>query len=105
LLAEIPPGDYEIRATLIGFSQGTSQVSVQAGETVQVDFQLSQSAIALGAVIVTATGAEQRTREIGNSVSSINVAELPLSATPTVTSLLQGRAPGVMVAPASGSSG
>src|SRR5690606_26942490 len=85
LLANIPAGEHEVRATLIGFSQASARVTVAPGETVQLDLQLSESAITLGAVIVTATGAEQRTREIGNAVSSINVADMPLASTPTMT--------------------
>ena len=104
-LPNIPAGEYEVRATLLGFSQGSARVTVADGQTVQLDFQLSESAVALGAVIVTAAGTEQRTREIGNAVSNINVADLPQASVSTLTNVLQARAPGVMVAPASGSTG
>jgi TonB-linked SusC/RagA family outer membrane protein len=105
LIANVPPGEYEVRATLIGYSQAIARVTVVANQTAQLDLRLSESAITLGAVIVTATGTEQRTREIGNAVSTINVADLPQASTPTLTNLLQSRAPGVTVAPASGSTG
>jgi TonB-linked SusC/RagA family outer membrane protein len=78
---------------------------VVEGETATVDFELSQSAIELDGVVVTATG-EQRKREIGNVVSTIPASELVKSETITnMADLLQGRTAGVQVMSSSGTTG
>jgi TonB-dependent starch-binding outer membrane protein SusC len=105
LIANVPVGDYDVRATIIGYGEMTRRVSVSSGGTAVADFTLSQSAIELGAVIVTAVGQEQRKRELGNSIGSINVAATELAAVNSLSALLQARSPGVSVGSVSGTSG
>jgi TonB-dependent starch-binding outer membrane protein SusC len=105
LIPNVPVGAREVRATLIGYSQGTQQINVAAGQTATVNLALAQSAVALEGVIVTATGREERRREIGNSVGQINVQEVELAAVNNMASLLQGRTAGVTVLQSGGTSG
>ncbi|MBA2245860.1 MAG: SusC/RagA family TonB-linked outer membrane protein [Gemmatimonadetes bacterium] len=105
LIPNVPAGPQEVRATLIGFTQGSQRVTVAGGETVTVDFTLAQSAIELGGVIVNAIGQQQRTREIGNAVGTINVEQVELAAVNNMTALLQGRSPGVVVTQNTGTTG
>jgi TonB-linked SusC/RagA family outer membrane protein len=106
LIANVPTGSQEVRATLIGYSQGAQSVNVAGGQTVTANFTLSQSAVALEGVIVNATGREERRREVGNAVGSINVAQdIELAAVPNMSSLLTGRTPGVSVLQSGGTSG
>jgi TonB-dependent SusC/RagA subfamily outer membrane receptor len=104
-LTSVPVGARRLRAVFIGLGPVTKPVTVVEGETATVDFELSQSAIELDGVVVTATG-EQRKREIGNVVSTIPASELVKSETITnMADLLQGRTAGVQVMSSSGTTG
>jgi TonB-dependent starch-binding outer membrane protein SusC len=105
VIPNVPAGAREIRATLIGYAQGTQQVNVQAGESANVTISMSQSAVALEGVVVTAAGREERRREVGNSVGRINVDQVELAAVNNMSSLIQGRSPGVTVMQSGGTSG
>jgi TonB-linked SusC/RagA family outer membrane protein len=104
-LTGVRAGSVQVSATRIGFDTRTQTVTVAAGATATADFSLSSSALEIGGLVVTASGREQRTRELGNAVGSINVAEVELASVPTMSNLLQGRAAGVSVTQQSGTSG
>jgi TonB-dependent starch-binding outer membrane protein SusC len=105
VLINVPAGQRELRASLIGYGRASQSVAVVANQTATVNFELVQSAVVLEGVIVTATGQEQRLREIGNSVVNISTDQLDLAPVQSLTNLLQGRAPGVAIQPTSGSVG
>jgi TonB-linked SusC/RagA family outer membrane protein len=104
-ISNSPTGAVEVRASRIGYQQSVQRVTVGAGQTASVNFSLSQAVVELGAIVVTATGAEQRVREIGNSVSTIQTSELEMGPIQTVSDLIAGRAPGVQILPNSGTLG
>jgi TonB-linked SusC/RagA family outer membrane protein len=90
-----------LQARRIGYRTATQSVRVGA---MDIQFTLSEAAVSLEEVVVTgtATGTERR-REIGNAVSTIQTAEIVEQAAPrNMQQLLNGRVPGVFVAPASG---
>ncbi len=104
-LEGVSPGTYMLRAVYIGFGPLTRRVSVASGETVTVDFALSVTAISLDEVVVTATG-EQRKREIGNAVATIDATAVVENAQiNSVADLLQARTAGVTVSNSAGSPG
>ena len=104
LLTGVPAGEQRVQAELIGFGGGSTTVTVPAGGSVTADFQLTTSAVALEGLVVTATG-QQRRREVGSTVASIEVEEVELAAVSTMSDLLQGRAAGVTVMQSAGTSG
>jgi TonB-linked SusC/RagA family outer membrane protein len=105
-IENVPAGLVEIRARFIGYAIGVQTVTVVAGETVTVDFILTSSPIGLEAVVVTASGAEQRARQQGNVVALIDAAKTTELAAPTnLADLLNARAPNVQVLPSGGTSG
>lgn len=104
-ITDVPAGAAQVRALRIGYSSAAQTVTVGSGESASADFALSSAAISLDRVLVTATGSEQRRVEVGNVVSNINVEEIPKAAVPNGASLLQGRAPGVTVIQAGGTTG
>jgi TonB-linked SusC/RagA family outer membrane protein len=64
---------------------------------------LTEAAVELDQVVVTGTGIGERRRSLGNTVATIDAAEeLERSAAPNLGTLLQSRAPGVIIAPNSG---
>ncbi|HEV3050874.1 MAG TPA: TonB-dependent receptor plug domain-containing protein, partial [Longimicrobium sp.] len=87
----------------LGFSRVTRQVTV--GQT-GIRLTLSESALSLDAVVVTgvAGGAEKRT--LGNAVTRLDVAETVREApVSNMSDLLNARAPGVVIIPATGNVG
>jgi TonB-dependent starch-binding outer membrane protein SusC len=101
----VPAGNRTVSVNVLGFAPQTRTVTVAAGASLQANFALNPSVIELGALVVTATGAEQRQREIGNSVSVINVQDVNLAPVSNFSELLQGRAAGVAVLQSTGTSG
>jgi len=104
-IQSVPAGPREVRAILIGYGPVSQTVDVAEGATAVLDFQLSLSAIALDEVVVTAVG-QQRKRELGNAVGTIDAAELvELAPVNSISDLLTGRTAGVQVAASSGQAG
>src|SRR2546430_8309325 len=64
-IPSVAAGRYTLQVRLIGYATVSQPVSVAAGETAAVDFVLSEAAVPLEAVVVTATGAEQLRRGHG----------------------------------------
>jgi TonB-linked SusC/RagA family outer membrane protein len=101
----VAPGAAQVSATRIGYNTQTRPVTVVAGQTATANFTLTTSALELGGLIVTATGREQRQREIGSSVGTVNVAEVELAPVTNMAQLLQGRVAGTTVLQSSGTTG
>mgnify|MGYP002780451987 CR=1 FL=1 len=104
-LAGVPAGPQTLRATRVGYAQGSQSVTVSAGSSVTADFALRASTVELGALVVTATGQEQRKREIGNAVSTVQPVQGELASAQNLSELLQGKAAGVGILPNSGTAG
>jgi TonB-dependent starch-binding outer membrane protein SusC len=106
LILRVPAGAHQVRAVLIGYGQSTQNVTVRAGEATTVDFRLSTSAVALGALVASAaTGREQRTRELGASVGAIEVQDLNPAPITSVADVLGGRTEGVIMQDVNGTTG
>src|SRR6476661_6815382 len=71
-IVTVPAGSHDVSAIMLGFSPQTKRVVVADGQTVTANFSLQQTALQLGGVVVTATGREQETRELGSSVGVVN---------------------------------
>lgn len=103
-ISAVPPGTQVVRVRLIGYQPTEKSVSVTAGASVTLDFTLTQSAISLDEVVVTGTGGSARKREVGNSIGSVKVSEMP-EVPSNVSNMLSGRLAGVNVGGATGNSG
>jgi outer membrane receptor protein involved in Fe transport len=96
LIQNVPPGTYRLNAQRLGMALVSREITVTAGGTVEADFTLVEEALGLDEIVVTGTAGAARRREIGNSISQINVADLP-NRPVDVTDMLQSTAPGVEV--------
>jgi len=105
LILNAPAGEQTLQAQFIGYSTETRTVSVQAGETVTVDFELRSEAISLAGVVVTGTAGQARRKEVGNSIAQINSAQIENAPILDAADALQGRAAGVTVMMNSGQVG
>lgn len=103
VLLNVPTGARQLRVTAIGHAQGTLQFNVGSGVTT-ANLELSASVLRLDEVVVTGTAGQARRREIGNTISQINAADVadPPS---SVNQLLAGRAAGVNVTQTNGMAG
>jgi TonB-linked SusC/RagA family outer membrane protein len=103
-ILNVTPGQRTVRARLIGYGPVTKTVEVTAGGTATATIELAQSAVELTAVVTTGTGGSQvEARKLGNTVASIEPpANAPIS---SFSDVLQGREPGVMALPSSGTTG
>jgi TonB-linked SusC/RagA family outer membrane protein len=98
-------GSVQVSATRIGYDTRVQTVTVAAGATATADFTLASSALEIGGLVVTASGREQRQRELGNAIGTISAQDVEMASVPTTTNLLQGRSPGVTVTQYSGTAG
>jgi TonB-dependent starch-binding outer membrane protein SusC len=96
VITNVPAGSHVVQAQMIGFGSEEMPAAVPAGGAAQLDFTLAQQALALDEVVVTGQAGQARRREVGNSISQINMANV-IEPIQTAESLLQGRAPGVRV--------
>lgn len=102
----ISPGERTVRASRIGLAAQTQTVEVVAGETVEVNFTLRETAIDLDALVVSGTVGIQERRAQGAQVSSIDAASLSETAPiASVANLLQARTTGLSMTGSSGTSG
>src|SRR5947207_8841553 len=98
-------GALAVRVTAIGYTPQSKAVTVAAGESATVDFTLTANPVGLDAIIVTASGEQQRLRTQPTDVSHINVENTPKTAITNFADLLNARAAGVTVMPSSGTTG
>jgi TonB-linked SusC/RagA family outer membrane protein len=103
-IPNVAVGQQTVRARLIGYAAATATAQVTAGQIAKVQVELRQSAIELSAVVTTGTGGSQvEARKLGNTVASV---EMPSNAPiPSFSDALQGREPGLMMLPSSGTTG
>ena len=105
-LQGVPAGSQRLRVDLIGFTPLERAVSVVAGQATTADFALGAAAISLDALVVTGTPGGTQRRAIGTTVAQISAAEVVETApVNSVQDLINGRAPGVVILPGSGTVG
>ncbi len=103
-ILNVAPGARTIRARLIGYTPLQRTVEVPAGGVATSSIELQQSALELSAVVTTGTGGSQvEARKLGNTVASVTAPEnAPIA---SFSDILQGREPGVVSLPSSGTTG
>ena len=98
-------GTYTVRATAIGYTRIETSVT-GAGQDVTSDFAMSATTIQLDEVVVTGTPGATEKRQIGNSVTSLKVADLAEEApVRRVEDVLLARTPGLTLTSYSGQAG
>ncbi len=105
-LGVVAAGRVQVRTRLIGYAAKDRTVTVPAGQSVTVDFVLSQRSIQLDQVVVTGTAGAVERRSVGNVIETINASDVLKVAAPiSVEQLIGARTPGVLVLPATGQVG
>ncbi|MFZ2323035.1 MAG: TonB-dependent receptor [Ignavibacteriaceae bacterium] len=92
-ILNIPPGEYQVKASTIGYSSLTVQkIRVSADQTTKIDFELSPESIELADVLVTAEKPLVR-KDLTSTESTIsgeNISMLPLEDVSSVVNLQAG---------------
>lgn len=102
VLRRVPPGEYTVVAKYIGYKSATKQVTVEAGKTVEVNFELVPSAVSAEEVVVTGLAAATEKRKLSAPVQSITPQMIQNITVQSIDQLLQGQIAGVSVGMASG---
>lgn len=89
IIRAAPPGAYSLRATVIGYLPAIISVKVLAGDTVRFNFTLSQTAIDVPEVVVTASRKAQSFLETPASVSVVGAPRIQEQNFATVDGLLE----------------
>ena len=102
-IVNVPPGSRTIIARRLGFAAMRRTVTIAAEQQTTVDFALERSVVALDQVVVTGTAGSEQRRSVGQSVATIDASDaLSKSAAPDLSSLLNARAPGVVISQPTG---
>lgn len=101
----VRPGQYTVRVLRLGFQASGRLVTVTAGGTSELEFLLTPAAVSLEQVVTTATGEQERKREIGSAVSTIQPSTEQITSAQSVSQLLTGKVASVDVAQAGGTVG
>ncbi len=106
MLVNVPAGTATVRVQMLGFGTAEQTVTVVSGETITVNFELAQQAIALDEVVVTGTAGGTQRRAVGNVVERLSAAEvLEVAPATDVSQLIGQRTPGVVMLGAAGAVG
>jgi TonB-linked SusC/RagA family outer membrane protein len=104
-IVNAPAGTVELRVRLLGFAQASQTVAVAPGRTARADFSLQRSAVQLDMVVTTGTGTAVATKKLGNTIATVNLADVEQAPVQTPTEVLAARVPGLSVLPSSGVTG
>ncbi len=92
-ILNIPPGTYQIKATLVGYSAvNFENVKVSVDQTTRLDFQMGQEAIEINNVVVTASKplVQKDLTSTQENVSGKDIAMLPVEDVQSVINLQAG---------------
>ncbi len=101
LIVNVPAGEHTIRVQIIGYGSAEQKVTVVAGQTANVVFRLSQEAIPVGGLVVTALGVQRSQRSLGYAVQDVSERKLEQAPVTNITEALQGQVAGVQVSASS----
>ena len=105
-IGSIPPGTYRIQVRFLGYESIEREITLESGQSLQLDFEMAETTIGLDEVIVTGTAGDTRRRAIGNAVSRIPAEEMMArSSRSNISEILQSSTPGLTLIPGSGTAG
>jgi TonB-linked SusC/RagA family outer membrane protein len=96
-ISGVRAGSRSISAQSIGYRSETQTVAVVPGQVATVRFQLSESAVTMDEIVVTALGVERPQRGLTTSVQSLTGDELTRTPEANLVSALSGKISGVHI--------
>jgi TonB-linked SusC/RagA family outer membrane protein len=105
-LANVPVGPVRVRVRLVGYTSLSATTELTAGQTAEVNFELSASVISLDEIVVTGAGVAQSKKQLGNTIVTVNAADLARTQSlQNFSETIGAREPGVLVQPTGGVAG
>ncbi len=106
VLTGVPVGPQTLQTRRIGYARRVQTVTISAGTETRADFELSQAAAQLEAIVTTGTAGAVEKRTVGNNVTQVDAATVTQQTNvANVTEILQARSPGVQINAGSGTPG
>ena len=96
-LTNVPPGTHTVRVERLGYATVTQTVTVAAGQTLNLNFELSRQALSLDEIVVTGTAGGSQRRAIGTVVERMDIAALAEVSSLDFEGAIGTRVPGVIV--------
>jgi len=103
-ISGLDPGEYELRASFVGYQAVTKTIEVGAGETTTVDFALQPSAQKLEDLVVVGYG-RQEEASVSGSISEVESGDLQDISVANNTDKLAGRVSGLVTRQTTGRPG
>ncbi len=104
-LLGVPAGEHVVTVQRIGYARVTRTVTVGAGQTVELDLQLTEQAMELDPLVVTGQGSEISRRRLSTNIEVISSEAIEASSASRLEQLLQTALPSVQVRLSSGQPG
>lgn len=105
-ITSVPVTAHEVVVHALGFTPTRVAFTLTPNGTATVGVRMTTSLVELNAIVVTGTGGDTRRRAVGNSVATLDAAEVVgRSAVSNVVELLQAKVPGLTLLPGSGTIG
>lgn len=103
-LTDVPAGTHQLRTTRIGYTSATAQVTVAAGGTTTMNFELTPAAVVLEEMVSVGYGTQRREAVTG-AVATVDADAANVGVVANVNQLLQSRVAGVQTIQNSGEPG
>ncbi len=104
-LANVPPGEHTVRVERLGYRTVEQTATIGAGQTLDLNFEMSRQAISLDEIVVTGTAGGTQRRAIGNVVERMDMTALTEVASVNFEEAIGTRVPGVIMQVGSGTAG
>ena len=104
-IQSVPAGTHEVQARAVGYRSSTKEVTVTAGGSTTVNFELRTANVELDEVIVSVDAGETRRRAVGTDISQVDAGQLEDAVATDFSELLTGRAENVNIQGTSGNVG
>ena len=96
-IRNVPAGQHTVRAVLMGYRADDQVVQVQSGSTATLTFSLTQAAVEIEGLVVTALGIERQERTLTTSVQQVGGNELSQVPDANLVASLSGKLAGVSI--------
>jgi TonB-dependent starch-binding outer membrane protein SusC len=99
VIENVPAGTHTVQIQSLGYETTNQEITVVAGQEVELDFQIASRAVALDELVVTGAGVVQERRQLGQTIASISTADIEDAVATSMSELLSGRISGMTTAP------
>src|SRR5471030_3018609 len=103
-IKNVNPGTYTLSAKFIGYVVNKKTVTITAGQSVSVSFQLQPAAQSLNEVVVIGYGTQSK-RDVTGAITTVTAKDFQTGTVTTPAELIQGKVAGVSITTNSGEPG